>query len=97
MVSEWVIGRLAWGVDWIRLAQDRDRWPGVVNVVMNLRVHVTRSSEGCHSRCNSMCRADRYLRMVRWNEGDAIKYRPELNVFAHDLMRGTKGLGCQID
>jgi hypothetical protein len=26
------------GVDWIRLAQDRDRWRGVVSAVMNLRV-----------------------------------------------------------
>jgi hypothetical protein len=28
--------RLARGVDWIRLAQDRDRWRTVVNAVMNL-------------------------------------------------------------
>jgi len=27
-----------WSVDWIDLAQDRDRWLGLVNVVMNLRV-----------------------------------------------------------
>jgi hypothetical protein len=27
-----------WGVDWISLAQDRDRWRALVNVVMNLRV-----------------------------------------------------------
>jgi hypothetical protein len=26
------------GVDWIRLAQGRDRWWGVVSAVMNLRV-----------------------------------------------------------
>jgi hypothetical protein len=26
------------GMDWIELAQDRDRWLVVVNVVMNLRV-----------------------------------------------------------
>jgi hypothetical protein len=26
------------GVDWIDLAQDRDRWRPVVNKVMNLRV-----------------------------------------------------------
>jgi hypothetical protein len=25
------------GVDWIRLAQDRDRWRAVVSAVMNLR------------------------------------------------------------
>jgi hypothetical protein len=31
----WEIG---WGVEWILLAQDRDRWWAVVSAVMNLRV-----------------------------------------------------------
>jgi hypothetical protein len=26
------------GMDWIEMAQDRDRWRELVNVVMNLRV-----------------------------------------------------------
>jgi hypothetical protein len=31
------------GVDWIRLAQDRDGWRAVVSAVMNLRVLAPRS------------------------------------------------------
>ena len=27
-----------WGMDWIELAQNRDRWRALVNVVMKLRV-----------------------------------------------------------
>jgi hypothetical protein len=37
------LGRLAGGVEWIHLAQDRDRWRAVVNAVMNLRVLAPRS------------------------------------------------------
>jgi hypothetical protein len=38
MGSEWILGRLDGGVDWIRLAKDRDRWRAVVSAVMNLWV-----------------------------------------------------------
>jgi hypothetical protein len=31
------------GVEWIQLAQDRDRWQAVVSEVMNLRVVAPRS------------------------------------------------------
>jgi hypothetical protein len=47
MGSKWTLGRLAGGgggVEWIQLAQDRDRWRAVVSAVMNPRVLVPWSS-----------------------------------------------------
>jgi hypothetical protein len=33
------IREIGWGgMDWIDLAQDRDRWRGLVDIVVNLRV-----------------------------------------------------------
>jgi hypothetical protein len=45
MGSEWLLGRLVWGgwVDWIRLAEGRNRWRAVVSAVMNLWVLAPRS------------------------------------------------------
>ena len=36
IILEWISRR--WDVDWIGLAQDRDRWWTVVSAVMNLQV-----------------------------------------------------------
>jgi hypothetical protein len=36
---KWDLLETGWGgVDWIGLAQDRDKWRALVNAVMNLRV-----------------------------------------------------------
>jgi hypothetical protein len=33
------LGKIGWdGMNWIDLAQDRDQWKALVNMVMNLRV-----------------------------------------------------------
>jgi hypothetical protein len=44
MGSKWTLGRLVGGgVEWIHLAQDRDHWQALVNVVINPRFLVPRS------------------------------------------------------
>jgi hypothetical protein len=44
MGLDWILGRPAGGcVDWIHLAQDRDRWGAVVIAVMNLRLLAPRN------------------------------------------------------
>jgi hypothetical protein len=38
IILKWIFERWGGGVDWIDLAQDRDRWRDIVYTVMNLRV-----------------------------------------------------------
>jgi hypothetical protein len=50
MGLKWILGRLAGGVEWIQLAQDRDRWLVLVNTVMNLLVMTTQLYRCINSR-----------------------------------------------
>jgi hypothetical protein len=38
IISRWIFRKWSGGMDWIDLAQDRDRWQVLVNIVMNLWV-----------------------------------------------------------
>jgi hypothetical protein len=37
IILKWICEKLDGGIDWIDLAQDKDRWLAVVNAVINLR------------------------------------------------------------
>ena len=38
MILQWILEKLDGGMDWMNLAQNRDRWCALVNAVVNLRV-----------------------------------------------------------
>jgi hypothetical protein len=38
IILKWIFEKLGGGIDWIDLAQDKNRWQGLVYTVMNLRV-----------------------------------------------------------
>jgi hypothetical protein len=38
IILKWIFKRWDGGMDWIGLAENRDRWRALVNEVMNLRV-----------------------------------------------------------
>ena len=36
IILKWIFGKWVGGMDWINLAEDRDKWGAVVNAVMKL-------------------------------------------------------------
>jgi len=38
IILKWIFRKWYGGMDWIDLAQNRDRWKELVNAVMNLRI-----------------------------------------------------------
>ena len=38
IILKWIFGSEMGAMDWIDVAEDRDRWRAIVNAVMNIRV-----------------------------------------------------------
>jgi hypothetical protein len=39
IILKWIFNKWDGGINWIALAQDKDRWRALVNAVVNIRLH----------------------------------------------------------
>jgi hypothetical protein len=66
------------GVDWIGVAQDRDKWRGLLNVVINLRVPSNAGKFLCICKIGSSSRAQmiELVSYVLWGGNFFLRFTP---------------------
>jgi sorting nexin-29 len=83
---------IGWGgVEWIHLAEDRDRWRAVVNAVMNLRVLVLRRCLVSVPNCDEECKGRNASRVATGAANVRVLLKSRKNVcFEYSSSGGTQ-------
>jgi hypothetical protein len=85
----WIFWSEIWGLDWIDLAQDRDRWRALVNTVMNLQVPwlmriicwIPKATDTLSELINTNCSST--ATMVKWKHLNVVFVRTLIVFFLY--------------
>ena len=75
--------KVSWGMDWIDLAQDRDRWWALVNGVMKFSFYKTRGISWLGENRLASQEGIRCMELVSYGNGDWLKFPKTLAIGPH--------------